>query len=128
MVAGSIVGATLQTACLRTTVRSGLAPADPPLHWRGRWHHTFFLGTVESSGPVELDRVCPNGWSLLESYTDPLQTAITLLTVTIYTPSTVTVVCAQPPQPGAGSWTHRRRRWREAPLAPMLQPSPPPPL
>lgn len=85
--------AILQSSCLRTTLRSGKLPGDAAYAWEHRWHHAFFLGQFEGSRPIAPERICPQGWAQIDSELDPLQTAIALVTLGIYTPSTVSVIC-----------------------------------
>jgi hypothetical protein len=68
-------------------------PGDAAFGWEGRWHHAFFLGQYERSAPIAPQRLCPQGWAELDSELDPLQTAIAIVTLGIYTPSTVSVIC-----------------------------------
>jgi hypothetical protein len=82
-----------QSSCLRTTLRSGKLPGDAAYAWEHRWHHAFFLGQFEGSRPIAPERICPQGWAQIDSELDPLQTAIALITLGIYTPSTVSVIC-----------------------------------
>lgn len=81
------------TGCVRTTIRSGMMPGEPALGWDERWNHAFLLGLVQSSGPVFPERICKKGWAELESALDPLQTAIAIVTLGIYTPTTISVIC-----------------------------------
>lgn len=83
----------LSTSCVRTTIRSGKMPGEPAPGWDERWNHAFLLGQVQSSAPVVPDRVCPQGWAQLETALDPLQTAVAIVTLGIYTPTTVSVIC-----------------------------------
>lgn len=89
--------ALLGSGCFRTTVRSGHPPGDPPEGWEHRWHSGWLLGAIEASGPHDLARACPAGWSEIETSTDPSQSLITLLTIGIYAPQSVSVVCAAEP-------------------------------
>lgn len=82
--------------CFRTTVRSGHPPSDPAEGFEQRWHSGWLGGAVEASGPHDLARACPNGWAQIETKTDASQGLVTLLTLGIYAPQTVTVVCAAP--------------------------------
>jgi hypothetical protein len=85
---------TFNVGCLRTTIRSGKLPGDAPYQWEARWHHAFFLGQYERSSPIAPNKICPKGWAQIDSELDPLQTAIAIVTLGVYTPSTVSVVCA----------------------------------
>ncbi len=84
------------TGCFRSTVRSGQPPGDPAESLEDRWHSGWLGGAVEASGPHDLARACPHGWSQIDTKTDASQGLITLLTLTLYSPQTVTVVCAAP--------------------------------
>jgi hypothetical protein len=80
--------------CFRTTIRSGRPTGESPPGWRERWHAGWLAGAVEASGPHDLSAICPGGWAEIDSETDPSQALITLSTLGIYAPQTVTVVCA----------------------------------
>ncbi len=82
------------SGCYRTSVYSGLPPAEPAEGLSERWHSGWLLGAIESSGPHDLARACPAGWSVIETHTDASQGLVTLITLGIYAPQTVTVVCA----------------------------------
>jgi hypothetical protein len=82
----------LGSGCMRTTVRTGSMPGDAAWTRNAAWHHAFFLGQLRTR-PIAPTQDCPQGWSQIDMELDPLQTAIALLTIGIYTPSTVTVVC-----------------------------------
>jgi hypothetical protein len=90
---GLIVAGLFAVGCMRTTFRSGRMPGDAPTDWNHRWHHSFLFGQLECPGAIEPSRACPLGWAELELEQDPLQTTVSLLTLGVYTPSTVTVVC-----------------------------------
>jgi hypothetical protein len=94
----TLAAALLVCGCFKSTVRSGHAPGDPPDQWDHRWHSGWLFGAIEVSGPYDLGRVCPAGWSEIDTVTDPSQALITLLTLGIYAPQSVTVVCAAEPR------------------------------
>jgi hypothetical protein len=98
--------------CVKTTIRSGRAPGVAPPGWEERWRHGVALGLDELTGPVAPNVLCPNGWSEVDMAIDPVQAAIAMLTLGIYTPTTVSVVCADP---GAQSKTSRAGRPTPAP-------------
>jgi hypothetical protein len=95
----SLLLAALVTACFETTVRSGLPPADPAPGHHARWHHAFMFGLLEASGPYDLAELCPHGWSEIQTESDPVHGLLLLLSVGIYAPARVTVICAEPPGP-----------------------------
>jgi hypothetical protein len=92
-----LIGALASAGCFTTTVRSGQPPAEAPAGWQQRWHSGWLLGAIEASGPHDLAEACPHGWSQIDTSTDPSQALITLLTLGVYAPQTVTVVCAAHP-------------------------------
>jgi hypothetical protein len=89
-----LVAAAFFPACFPTTVRSG-RPAMPSTETT-TWHHAFLFGLVEASGPYVLDEICPQGWS--EFYTEIPAAAgvLRVLTLGLYTPGQVRIVCAAP--------------------------------
>jgi len=93
----STLALTIGTAgCVRTTIRSGLAPGNVPPGWEDRWHHGFVFGLEELPGPIPIHAICPNGWSEIDATIDPIQSVIAAATLGIYTPTTISVVCAVP--------------------------------
>ncbi len=82
--------------CAATHLYSGLPPGDPPHGYEARWHSSFFFGTTEASGPYDLDRLCPSGWSEIHLAPDFFTSAAELATLFLYTPARLTIVCARP--------------------------------
>lgn len=102
------------SGCYSTTVTSGLPPGPSPLSARERWHSGFVAGIAEASGPYELSAFCPHGWSRIETETSFWNGLVEALTGIVYSPQTVTIVCAAAPPPAPG--------FAPAPLAPPLPP------
>jgi hypothetical protein len=96
-----IVAGLLSSGCFRTVVRSGHPPDAAPGAYDQRWHSGFVAGLVETSGPHPLDEVCPGGWAEVRTETDPLHSFANIVTTTIYSPQSVTVVCAAKGAPTA---------------------------
>lgn len=98
------------TGCYTTTIRSGLPAGRSPVGHDDRWHHGFVGGIGEASGPYDLNRICPHGWSEITTQTTFLTGLVTLVAGYWYTPQNVTIVCAapggaagtMPPPPGYG--------------------------
>ena len=86
--------ALLCSGCAHTTLRSGLPPGDSPRPYTDKWHTAFLFGLVEASGPYDLDRICPTGWSEVTLEPDPFTALAGLVTLFLYSPSRVTIVCA----------------------------------
>jgi hypothetical protein len=84
----------LATGCFTTTVRSGQPPGREAAY--ERLHNGYLGGLIESSGPYDLPRLCPEGWSEVTTSLAPEQALTSLLTLFIYMPQTVTIVCAAP--------------------------------
>ncbi|MFO0570657.1 MAG: hypothetical protein U0263_33785 [Polyangiaceae bacterium] len=93
----------LVSGCFRTVVRTGQPPDRVPDGYDEKWHSGWIAGLVEASGPHELDRLCREGTAEVRTSTDPLQSLLTYVTTTIYSPQSVTVVCAPPGAPPAPS-------------------------
>ena len=85
------------SGCAETVFRSGLPAGQTAPSYDRRWRDALLYGTVEPARPVPLDQICPIGWS--EIRVTPTFPAALLgwVTLGIYTPTTVTVVCAAPP-------------------------------
>ena len=83
--------------CASTTLRSGEPPGKTAVGFDEKWHAGFLFGTVRGMEPYELSRVCPNGWAEIRVEPDPFTLLAGALTLFIYSPSRVTVVCARRP-------------------------------
>jgi hypothetical protein len=81
-------------ACYPTTVRSG-APASPETV-ATHWHHAFFFGLLDASGPYRLDELCPGGWSEVHSEMPPAAGLLRVVSLGLYAPAEVRIVCAAP--------------------------------
>jgi hypothetical protein len=88
-----IAVALASTACAATTVRSGLPPGNTAPGYDERWHAAFLFGTIPGADPYDLQRICPNGWSQVTLTRDPFTLLSGLITLFIYSPSRVTIVC-----------------------------------
>jgi hypothetical protein len=87
------------TGCAATTVRSGRPPKDLAPGYDERWHSAFLAGVVPAGPPYDLAQICPNGWSQVTVARDPFTLLTSVLTLFIYSPSRVTIVCAIPGGP-----------------------------
>ncbi len=81
--------------CATTTLRSGEAPGKTAAGYDERWHPGFLFGTVSGVGRYDLARVCPSGWSEIRVENDPFTYLAGAVTLFMYSPSRVTVVCAR---------------------------------
>jgi len=118
--ATAVAAAIAVGGCYRATVRSGLPPGNVPDAYDDRWHSGWFLGAVETSGPYPLEEICKEGWAEVHTSTNLLQGLLAFLTYGIYTPQTVTVVCALSNAP------HAPPVAGEAPLPPAATSAYPP--
>jgi hypothetical protein len=84
--------------CAETRIYSGLPPGDPPKGYDNRWHSSFFFGTTPAGKPYDLGRLCPSGWSEIELAPDLFTSFAGVVTLFLYTPSRLTIVCARPVQ------------------------------
>ena len=91
-----VIAALLALAgCWRTTIRNGGTPVgQTPIDYDYKWHNGVIYGIAELSGPYDLSKVCPQGWSEIHTETDFLAGLVTVVTLNIYTPQRVTVRCA----------------------------------
>lgn len=90
-----LIAALLSGGCGATVVRTGLPAGRTPEGYDERWHHGFFLGLLDASGPYDVEMLCPHGWSEMRVGVSFWSGAVQYLTLGIYTPSRVTIVCAQ---------------------------------
>ena len=82
--------------CAATRLYSGLPPGDPPPGYDDRWHSSYLFGTTEAREPYDLRRLCPSGWSEIDVGPDFFTTVAGALTLFLYTPNRLTIVCARP--------------------------------
>jgi len=88
--------------CIATRVYSGLPPGVAPQGYEHRWHVSYLFGTTEGTKPYDLARLCPDGWSELVVAPDVFTTLAGIVTLYLYTPNRVTIVCAErPPETSA---------------------------
>ena len=85
--------------CATTTVRSGRPPFDAPPAYDERWHSAFLWGAIPGGVPYDLAQICPDGWSQVTLARDPFTLLAGVLTLFIYSPARVTIVCAGPGAP-----------------------------
>ncbi len=80
--------------CWATTVHSGKPPGAIAEGWHDRWHSGMLFGSIELSGPYDLDAICPRGWSEVQTRMSALNAVLTVVTLDIYSTQRITVVCA----------------------------------
>ncbi|MDF3067672.1 MAG: hypothetical protein K0R38_3273 [Polyangiaceae bacterium] len=95
MRAPALIAALSCLSCAATTVRSGEAPGRTAAGYEERWHPGFLFGTVPGRDRYDLSRVCPNGWAEIRVEADPFTVFAGAITLFVYSPSRVTVVCAR---------------------------------
>ena len=92
------VGLVLATlGCATTTLRSGEPPGRAATGLDEKWHAAFLFGTIRGIERYDLARACPNGWAEIRVEPDPFTLLAGAVTLFIYSPSRVTVVCARRP-------------------------------
>jgi len=89
-----LIAALALTGCWRMTVRNGNQVGPTPIEYDGKWHSGFLWGLVETSGPYDLSKICPQGWAEIHTETPFVQGLVQVLTLQIYNPQGVTVRCA----------------------------------
>ena len=87
------------------TIRYQRRAAPEPGAPREQWHHGLVGGLFDASGPVALDKACPDGFASAQSQTTPFNWlgqfltgvgGLWLFNANLWDPSTVQVVCARP--------------------------------
>lgn len=82
--------------CASTTLRSGKPPGAVAPNYDERWHPSFLFGLVALRESYDLSRICRHGWSEVRLHPDPFTALAGLLTLFVYSPSRLTIVCAGP--------------------------------
>ena len=90
--------------CASTTLRSGEPPGKTATDFDERWHPGFLFGTVRGFERYDLAGACPQGWAEIRIEPDPFTILAGAMTLFIYSPSRVTVVCAKQPGDEAASF------------------------
>ena len=83
--------------CAPAIVRSGLPAGHAPSGYDARWHHGLLFGLVDPRGAYDLRSICPQGWSEMRLQTPVSAGLLQVVTVGLYSPSIVTIVCAAMP-------------------------------
>lgn len=86
-----------QVGCGEVILRSGLPAGETAAAYRERWHGSLLFGMVEPQSAAGLGEICPRGWSEVRTSSSFITGVLSWGTLGIYTPTTVTVVCAAPP-------------------------------
>lgn len=83
--------------CATTTLRSGEPPGKTAAGLNEKWHAAFLFGAIRGIDRYELGQACPHGWAEIRVEPDPFTLLAGAVTLFIYSPSRVTVVCARRP-------------------------------
>jgi hypothetical protein len=83
--------------CATTTLRSGEPPGKTAAGLNEKWHPAFLFGAIRGIDRYELMQACPHGWAEIRVEPDPFTLLAGAVTLFIYSPSRVTVVCARRP-------------------------------
>lgn len=89
--------ALLLSGCAASTVRSGEPPGKTAAGLNEKWHAAFLFGTVRGLERYDLGAACPHGWAEIRVEPDPFTIAAGAMTLFLYSPSRITVVCARRP-------------------------------
>lgn len=95
----------LLSGCYTTTLSSGKPAAPAQIEYDEKWHHGLVWGIAELSGPYDLQKACPDGWSEIKTETSFVNGFVQAVTYGIYAPQTVTVRCAAAAKPAVPSVT-----------------------
>jgi hypothetical protein len=96
-----LLGALALPGCYTTTVTSGKPAAPATVAYDEKWHSGVVYGIAELSGPYDLQKICPQGWSEIKTETSFLNGFVDAVTWSVYNPQSITVRCAQPSPPVA---------------------------
>jgi hypothetical protein len=89
--------ALIASGCATSTIRSGEPPGKTAAGLDEKWHAAFLFGTVRGLEPFDLAEACPHGWAEIRVAPDPFTTLAGAVTLFLYSPTRVTVVCARRP-------------------------------
>lgn len=80
--------------CASTTLRSGKPPGEVAANYDERWHPAFLFGLVALRERYDLSQICSQGWAEVRVHPDAFTALAGLLTLFVYSPSRLTIVCA----------------------------------
>jgi len=88
----------VSAGCYHSIIDTGLEPG--PVAYHEEWETAWLVGLI----PAEVDArgVCRGPWARVETQQSFLNGLVTILTLGIYAPHEVEVVCASGAGPGAG--------------------------
>jgi hypothetical protein len=116
--------ALLLPGCYTTTVSSGRPAAPARIEYDEKWHSGVVYGIAELSGPHDLEKICPDGWSEITTETSFLNGFVDAVTYGIYSPQNVTVRCALPTKPAIASAAAMPAEKAKAESSDSLEPAP----
>ena len=93
----TLLACSMLMSCATTTLRSGEPPGRTAAGIDERWHASFLFGTVRGIERFDLHAACPHGWAEIRVEPDPFTLLAGAVTLFLYSPSRVTVVCAKQP-------------------------------
>lgn len=94
---GALLGGALAlSGCAATTVRSGKPPGAIAAGYDERWYPAFLFGALPLRDAENLEQICRGGWAEVRLRPDPFTALAGLLTLFVYSPSRLTIVCAAP--------------------------------
>ncbi len=90
-----VAAALFLSGCFQHTfhVNNDAAPEPTPRYVD--WNHHVLWGLVDTSGPVNVDAVCPDGVAIIHDEMSVVNSLLAIVTGGIYAPTTTTVYCAQ---------------------------------
>ncbi|UCF19769.1 MAG: Bor family protein [Gemmatimonadota bacterium] len=82
----------VMAACFHSIVDTGLTPGAVGYH--GKWETAWLVGLIPAE--VDAEAVCEGPWARVETQQSFLNGLVSILTIGIYSPHEVEVVCAAP--------------------------------
>jgi hypothetical protein len=86
------------SSCARIEVRQGEHPSERVMKVSST---TVAFGLIRIHRPEVLESLCPGNWASVSTYKDPIQSLLTLATVSLYSPTTIEMRCRVPAKPKA---------------------------
>ena len=93
----TLLACSMLISCATTTLRSGEPAGRTAAGIDEKWHASFLFGTVRGIERYDLRAACPHGWAEIRVEPDPFTLLAGAVTLFLYSPSRVTVVCARQP-------------------------------
>ncbi|PIE18603.1 MAG: hypothetical protein CSA66_04400 [Proteobacteria bacterium] len=91
----ALIAALLLAGCFQHTFHLNTDQAPEAAPSFVDWNHHVLWGLVDTSGPVDVDALCPDGVAIVHNEMTVINTLLAVVTGGIYAPTTTAIYCAR---------------------------------